>query len=470
MNYTDHSEKLSKLFESVYHQTPTVEPLKGGGSSREYFRLKVNGISVIGVFSEDISENKVFLGLDKCFRDFKINVPNIIKASHNGEYYLLEDLGDQLLLEMLKGEHKIPLAKKALENLTEIQTVPIEKWDEIVIHKPFSERLVIWDLNYFKYCFLKTVGVLFDEESLQNDFDNLTEELSKSDNLIGFMYRDFQSRNIMVKEGKLWFIDFQGGRQGPVLYDMVSFLWQAKAPFTPEERIVLAEYYMKIMSAKCAYSMEKLKEQLNPMIIFRTLQVLGAYGLRGLIENKPHFIESIPLAIKNLWILNQNGVLKNYPEIEKISAKLQGLNFPLYNNIEKEGLTISVFSFSYKRGYPVDYSGNGGGFIFDCRGIHNPGRYDEFKSLTGLDMSVRNFLLRDGEANKFVKNAIDLIKPTIQKYIERGFTSLQVGFGCTGGQHRSVYCAEELAKEIKKDFPNVKIKIKHRERNIEKEL
>lgn len=469
MSQLKSSEILSELFESVYHKRPIIEPIKGGGSSRSYFRLKDNDLSVVGVFSEDKAENEAFLKLDKCFRECGINVPYIIKVSANGNAYLLEDLGDTLLIELLSGDQKIRFAREALENLIEIQNVPMAKWEGFVLNKSFSERLVSWDLNYFKYCFLKTVGLIFNEESLQNDFDRLTEELTKSNNLTGFMYRDFQSRNIMVKNGKLWFIDFQGGRKGPVIYDLVSFLWQAKAPFSFEERKELAEYYMNMMSEMRSYPIEKLRKELNPMIIFRTLQVLGAYGLRGLIEKKAHFIESLPLAIKNLWNLRETGILDNYPELKSISETLRGLNLPI-NKREVNGLTVSVYSFSYKKGYPNDYSGNGGGFIFDCRGIHNPGRYDEFKSLTGMDDPVKDFLNKDGEAPRFVEDAVNLVLPTIRSYLRRGFNSLLVGFGCTGGQHRSVYCAEEFANEIKRAFTEVEVRIEHREMGIVKEI
>lgn len=470
------SEELNRLFEAAFKKKAQIFPLKGGGSTRKYFRLKCDDISAVGVFSENTLENKAFIRLAECFRQYDIKVPYIIKVSEDKKFYLIEDLGDHLLLEYLVGDQRIQLARRALEDLITIQIIPEEKWEKLVIHNPFSYRLVSWDLNYFKYCFLKIIGLNFNEETLQNDFDKITTEITKCGNLTGFMYRDFQSRNIMMKDGDLWFIDFQGGRKGPVIYDMVSFLWQAKAPFTSEERMNLAQYYMEKISAKTGYPLNQLQKELNSMVIFRTLQVLGAYGLRGLIEKKPHFIESIPLAIKNLWDLRQNGILRNFPEIETIADKLQESDLTkcskalYYSNKENEGLTVSVYSFSYKKGYPQDPSGNGGGFIFDCRGIHNPGRYEQFKSLTGLDKPVCDFLIQDKEAPRFIEGALNLVRGAVQTYLRRGFTSLQVGFGCTGGQHRSVFCAEEFAKILKKQFPEINLVINHRERGIIKEM
>ena len=267
----------------------------------------------------------------------------------------------------------------------------------------------------------------------------------------------------MLKDDNLWFIDFQGARRGPLAYDAVSFIWQAKAPFSYEEREELGNYYAQELSSY-GYDKRSIEAQLYLMQIFRTLQVLGAYGFRGLIEKKAHFIESIPYAISNLSYLKEKGRLKDYPEIEKVAGKLILKNF--FPQKEEEGrLTLKVFSFSYKKGYPEDKSGNGGGFMFDCRAIHNPGRYEEYKQLNGKNKEVIEFLERSDEAKDFVKRALDIVSPSIERYLKRGFTSLQVGFGCTGGQHRSVYCAEKFAEVIGQLYPEVKIEIIHKEQN-----
>ena len=334
----------------------------------------------------------------------------------------------------------------------------------MVGYSPFSDRLVRWDLNYFKYDFLKPAGIQFDEDRLEDDFERLIEQLASPVFRQGLMYRDFQSRNIMVKENKLWLIDFQGARKGPMLYDAVSFIWQAKAPFSYEERERLGEYYLSLLSlgneveAKGMYIMQ----------VFRTLQVLGAYGFRGLIERKSHFLESIPMAISNLNYLKEKGRLNNYPEIARIASKLEFFNresSPLTKDDKGNQckLTVSVSSFSYKKGYPVNKDGNGGGFMFDCRGIHNPGRYDEYKKLTGRDREVIEFLDRTNEANDFICRAVDIVVPSIEKYMERGFSSLQVGFGCTGGRHRSVFCTERFGEIIRKRFPQINVEIHHKE-------
>ena len=462
---------LSKLCEGILPEITVIKKIGGGGSSRRYYRLFSADSTVIGVVGDDIEENKTFIRLSDYLNRKDIQVPRMLKVSKDHNAYLLNDLGDTQLLSLLGGPKGLNLAKNALDDLIRIQTLPKSEWIYKVGFAPFSERLVKWDLNYFKYDFLKPASVEFDEEKLENDFEKLTERLAAKDFVTGFMYRDFQSRNIMVHNNALWFIDFQGARLGPLTYDAVSFIWQAKAPFSFEDRETLAYYYCQALSLKSNQDIDKLVREFEIMQVFRTLQVLGAYGFRGLIEKKSHFVESIPLAIINLNYLSKKGLLKDYPEIEKISEGLTvSKKFKILSKEEKGELTVSVYSFSYKKGYPEDLTGNGGGFMFDCRAIHNPGRYQEYKELTGMDESVIEFLEKTDEASLFINNSIELVKPSIERYLKRGFTSLQVGFGCTGGQHRSVYCAEKFSKLIRALYPDVKIKIVHREQNIEREL
>ena len=460
---------LKSLFHSLFNELPNIVPVAGGGSTRKYYRLSYGDLNAVGVIGEDINENKIFLSLCDSLLKEGIKVPKIYAVSDDFSSYILEDLGDVSLFSLLNGEERMENARKAIKNLIDIQTLPENIWKSKVGFPEFSERLVRWDLNYFKYDFLKPSGILFDEERLEDDFDRLTRKLTKESMVVGLMYRDFQSRNILVKGNDLWFIDFQGARKGPLVYDAASFIWQAKAPFSFSEREELGEYYCKLLGESLGCRADEIEKQLNLMIVFRTLQVLGAYGFRGLIQKKAHFIESIPFAIENLSYLKEKKLLIEFPELGRIADELK----KLYKRTQKneEGiLVISVFSFSYKQGYPQDLSGNGGGFMFDCRAIHNPGRYDEYKKLTGMDLPVIEFLEKTPEASKFIEDAINMVVPSIEIYLKRGFTSLQIGFGCTGGQHRSVYCAEQFARIISRKYPQIKVVLIHREQGGERRL
>ena len=473
---------LEKLFVEEYGEIPHIMSIAGGGSSRQYYRLSSGEISVVGVLSHDTQETDIFIRMCKYLGDQKVKVPGIIKISNDRQAYLLEDLGDLSLFQMLHQPDRLTISKKVLEKLVEIQTLPESTWKDKVGYQPFNERLVRWDLNYFKYDFLKPAALEFNESKLEDDFDKIVKNLTDGELIQGLMYRDFQSRNIMVKENDLYFIDFQGARKGPVTYDAVSFIWQAKAPFTFNEREDLCKYYAQVLAEKKNLQPDMVLNQMEKMELFRTLQVLGAYGFRGLIEKKSHFIESIPYALDNFIYLKDKGRLVEYEELEKIANKLYSKfcspsrisrtsisnQHQMGNNLANNTLTVTIYSFSYKKGYPDDNTANGGGFIFDCRFIHNPGRYEEYKPLTGMDAEVIDFLEKGGEAKEFVENAIKIVSRAVDKYLDRGFTSLQVGFGCTGGQHRSVYCAERFADELKKLYPEVEIKLIHREQNIEK--
>lgn len=453
------SGKVSSLYYNTFRTAPDVEPLPGAGSDRRYFRLRSTGKEdVIGTYGNDVAENKSFVGLARVFREQGVNVPDVFAVSDSYDCYLQSDLGDVQLLSLLASDRRIELAKEAMKSLVSLQTINRELWEDKVICKPFSRRLVMWDLNYFKYEFLKPSGVIFDEEKLEDEFEILCGDVLNMDSrLVGFMYRDCQSRNVMVKDGELYWIDFQGGREGPMIYDAVSFLWQAKAGFTDTERSELLSVYVEKLSEKTGAELDNIYRSVRPFVMLRTMQVLGAYGFRGLVEKKAHFIESIPQGIRNF----AESLDGRFPELAKVAAQLMESRF--MNEAPSEGLTVSVFSFSYKKGYPEDLSGNGGGFIFDCRGMHNPGRYDEYKPLTGMDAPVVEFLESRGEVQKFVDGALALVTPSVETYIRRGFSGLQVGFGCTGGRHRSVYCAERFAQLLKERFPGVKVRIIHRE-------
>lgn len=462
----EHVESLSVLCNRIIGENPvSVTPLPQAGGDRRYYRLFLqSGNTVVGVVSDSIADTKAFIALSGIFRKHGVSVPVIYGHSRDYSYYLEEDLGDTSLFSDLRNPDIDAICRRVMRDLVKMQTVPAEEWCQSVNYRDFSERQAMWDLNYFKYEFLKPVGVDFDEDLLEDDFVNLSSRLALTDcRLWGFMMRDCQSRNVMLTPEPV-FIDYQGGRFGPGLYDAVSFIMQAKAGFSTEfRREMLGEYVNAFAEAK-GISTDVVLEPLGEFVLFRTLQVLGAYGFRGLVQKRAHFIESIPGALANLALLVDYGVIDKYPEL--LNAVRQVLDNPRFETADDGRLHVKVFSFSYKRGYPEDLTGNGGGFMFDCRGMHNPGRYDEYKSLTGRDKPVVDFLKERGEADVFSSRAFDMVSPTVERYLKRGFSSLQIGFGCTGGRHRSVYCAERVAKKIAAQFPSAVVELIHREQNI----
>jgi hypothetical protein len=334
---------------------------------------------------------------------------------------------------------------------------------------------VSFDLNYFKYCFLKATNIDFNEVRLEADFRLLSQDLT-STTYDGFMYRDFQARNVMLQNGTVpYFIDFQGGRRGPFYYDLASFLWQASAKYPSQLRTKLINaYYDAAMPYTNLPQRDEFDHRLQLFVFFRTLQVLGAYGFRGYFERKQHFLDSIPAAIDNLQEMLQQGVASSYSYLERILTKLVSahntLPSPQPKDLGNSGqLVVRVFSFSYKKGIPSDESCNGGGYVFDCRSTHNPGRYEPYKKLTGLDEPVIRFLEDDGEILTFLDSVYKLADTHIARYLERGFTSLMFSFGCTGGQHRSVYSAQHLAEHIHDKF-GIEVRIIHREQGIKQVL
>lgn len=337
-----------------------------------------------------------------------------------------------------------------------------------------DERSIRWDLNYFKYCFLKGTKIEFSEPRLEDEFDRLTAYITHQPSDF-FLYRDCQSRNVMLLDGEPYFIDFQGGRRGPLQYDVASFLWQAKANIPADLRNQLIDAYLDelekviITSLQHSINKEAWRAALPHFVLFRTLQVLGAYGYRGYFERKPHFLQSIPNALRNLRdILDQ---LPEYPYLRQIADCLTSSpSIPSSPSVPSApSLTVTVYSFSFKKGIPSDDSGNGGGYVFDCRSTHNPGKYDEYKSLTGLDQPVIDFLEQDGEILTFLDSVNQILDHHVERFIERGFTHLQVAFGCTGGQHRSVYSAEHTAQRLHDKY-GVRVHLIHREQNITRTL
>lgn len=464
---------LQKLYTQVTGSpAKDMIELPSSGSNRRYFRLS-GAMNLVGVSGTSPEENKAFLYMAAHFRKKGIPVPEVYAASEDSLFYLQEDLGDTLLFDTIEkgrkscvfSDEERLLLRRTISTLPMIQFQGAEEFDfnQCYPQPTFNERSILWDLNYFKYCFLKSTGLDFQENTLEDDFKKMCDILLQ-DRTNTFMYRDFQSRNVMIKAGKPWFIDFQGGRKGPVFYDIASFLWQAKANFPEGLRNELLDVYMDSLSRYTAVDKERFRGRLHHFVLFRTLQVLGAYGFRGYFEKKPHFIQSIPFAIKNLKELVHEGYAE-YPYLCDMLRQLVGLK-QFSEEIKKRTLEIKIISFAYKKGIPDDTSGNGGGFVFDCRGINNPGKYERYNHFTGLDEPVIAFLEEEGEITAFLEHVYKIVDASVQRYLDREFTHLMICFGCTGGQHRSVYSAQHLAEHLNRKF-GVKVNLIHREQNIE---
>ncbi|MDE6240160.1 MAG: phosphotransferase [Muribaculaceae bacterium] len=467
----------NKTLEDLYikyvgSQPTSIDELPSSGSNRRYFRLHGEQ-DLIGVIGTCTEENDAFIYMSDHFRKQGLKVPQVVAVADDQMSYLQEDLGDTLLFKAIeKGRltrsfsvDERDLLIKTIRALPDLQFVGAVGLDFNYCYpsSQFDVRTIMWDLNYFKYCFLKATGLEFQEDRLEDDFQALADVLMRSQSGT-FMYRDFQSRNVMIKDGEPWFIDFQGGRKGPFYYDVASFLWQAKANYPDSLRQELIGEYIDSLRKYQYIDEQYFMEQLRHFVLFRTLQVLGAYGFRGYFEKKPHFMQSVPFAIANLRTLLDRPYTE-YPYLNQLLERLVNLK-QFSDDLQRKALTVKVMSFAYKKGIPNDTSGNGGGFVFDCRGVNNPGKYERYKPFTGLDSQVIKFLEDDGEVNVFLDNCYRLVDASVARYKERGFTNLMVCFGCTGGQHRSVYCAQHMAEHIHKNF-NVKVELVHREQNIE---
>lgn len=469
-------KELIQLFKNYTGKSaPQIDPLPSSGSNRRYYRLKQDEISVVGVYGQSKEENHAFIELSQHFHKQRLNTPRVLAVSGDEMFYIQEDLGDSVLFDALKAgrltgvfstEEK-ELLHKTIALLADFQVLGAKDLDFSVCYPQaeFNHRSVHWDLNYFKYNFLKTTGMEFQEDLLENDFDKLSQHLLQ-DESDTFLYRDFQSRNVMLVDGRPYFIDYQGGRKGPVHYDVASFLWQAKANFPEDLRNELIKTYIDSLRKYRKVDEAAFTKTLRLFVLFRTLQVLGAYGFRGYFEKKPHFIQSIPFALNNLRELLK-GDFNDYPYLSGMLNEMVGLK--QFADTQKRELEIRVFSFAYKKGIPNDVSGNGGGYVFDCRAINNPGKYERFSHFTGLDEEVIKFLEEDGEMELFLDNIYPLVDSHVKRYMERNFTSLMVSFGCTGGQHRSVYAAQRMAEHISKKF-GIKVSLVHREQNLEQEF
>jgi len=469
-------EKLNRLFLRYKGKVPEqIIKLPQSGSYRQYYRIISNEKSFIGVFNEDKAENKAFLSFTKHFCTKKLPVPEPLIEDPDQDVYLISDLGDITLLEYIQQlnypretrEEVIRMYKTVLEQLPRFQVSGGQGLDYSVCYPrhAFDRQSMMWDLNYFKYYFLKLAKVPFNEQALENDFNTFVDFLLTADCNF-FLYRDFQSRNVMVVEGKPYFIDYQGGRKGALHYDVASVLFEAKTSLPPEVREVLLDHYIFALNQLIPVSKADFLKHFYGYVYIRLMQAMGAYGFRGLYEKKELFLQSIPLALNHLeWLLGHAQLPIELPELTKVWEYLTESDYIRHLAKNHLLLTISINSFSYRRGIPADESSNGGGFVFDCRSIHNPGRYEEFKTLNGKDEPVRNFFRNEPEMDDFLKDVYSLVDRSVEKYLERGFTNLMVNFGCTGGQHRSVYAAEMLFNHLKQKYSNenLALKLRHRE-------
>ncbi|WP_028910284.1 phosphotransferase [Prevotella sp. AGR2160] len=505
-------DKLLELYQTWAGTEPAhVEKIAGQGSNREYYRMTgADGRNIIGVKGTSCEEDHAFVYLTSHFTQRQLPVPQILAVSDDESCYLQTDLGNRSLFDALRGgreaggrynQEEKELLVRTIRELPNIQMRGARglEWENCYPQPEFDTDSVLFDLNYFKYCFLKATELDFNELKLEANFRLMAKELT-SEKMDCFLYRDFQARNIMLDaEGNPYFIDYQGGRKGPFYYDLASFLWQASAHYSFKlRRQLVYEYYESLKNYTEVPSVRHFVDRLSLFVLFRTLQVLGAYGFRGYFERKKHFLDSIPAAIQNLRDLLKLGervfpypylldVLRRLTELPQFAPvqtpevqrqdgfKITDNNIYLshpedgpatFSKYDGKGpLVVHVYSFSYKKGIPEDPSGNGGGYVFDCRSTHNPGRYEPYKKLTGLDEPVIRFLEDDGEILTFLDSVYRLADHHVQRYIQRGFTSLMFCFGCTGGQHRSVYSAQHLAEHIHDKF-GIEVEITHREQGI----
>lgn len=462
------SDKTRKLYFDKFGVEPlSVVRLSGAGSNRVYYRLNGATESVIGVVGTSVEENRAFVALARAFKDSGIAVPEVLAVSDDGLCYLQADLGDVTLYDSMRSSREsgrfsdadVDVLCKVMSELPRIQYEVKRHFDFSLCYpvSAFDERTVMWDLNYFKYCFLKGVGIEFNEGLLEEEFEKLTAMLL-SDNDDVFLYRDFQSRNIMLCDGMPFFIDFQGGRKGPVYYDVASFVGQARACYTVDVVEKMIDAYLLSLAEYKKITRAVFVEKLSLFRLFRLLQNLGAYGYRGLFERKKAFVEVIPKAVEQLKEILLSYV-SEFPYILSVINEVAAL--PMFSKTEIKELTVDVMSFSYRRGIPDDTSGNGGGFVFDCRAIHNPGRYEPYKKLTGMDESVIRFLEENSNIAEFLENAYSMVDNMVDTYMKRGFTHVQICCGCTGGQHRSVYSAEHIAHHVSDKF-GVKVVVTHK--------
>jgi len=466
---------LQKLFEHHFSAPATrVQPLQGelGGSGRKIIRLANEHSSAIGILYAVREENVAFLEFSHHFQHHGLPVPQIYGNDLSHGAYLEEDLGDMTLFHFLSenrqgnkiADRAVKAYRKVVEILPRFQVEAGRDLNYKVCYPraSFDRQSIAWDLNYFKYYFLRLAGIPFSEQALEDDFNRLTKFLLTAPRDY-FLYRDFQSRNVMLRGGAPFFVDYQGGRKGALQYDVASLLYDAKADLPPNLRQQLLDHYLDALAGHISLDRDAFMQHYYAYVYVRIMQALGAYGFRGFYERKPHFLQSVPYALKNLrWLLHNVNLPIALPTL--LEAFHSMLASEKLQRVAPGGgkLKVRIFSFSFHRGLPADESGNGGGFVFDGRSLPNPGREAEFKQLTGKDSAVAEYLNAHESVHQFFENAVALVDASIANYQQRGFQNLMVSFGCTGGQHRSVYFAERLASHLR-GRDNVEVVVHHRE-------
>jgi aminoglycoside/choline kinase family phosphotransferase len=471
----DAIDVLKRLFEQHFHAPAArIQPLQGqlGGSGRNIIRLSTETASAIGILYNVREENVAFLEFSRHFRQQGLPVPEIYGEDLNQGAYLEEDLGGTTLFEFLSkhrtGDNIAPQAVEAYRKVVallprfQVEAGRDLNYDVCYPRDSFDRQSIAWDLNYFKYYFLRLAGIPFNEQALEDDFDRLTTFLLSAERDY-FMYRDFQSRNVMLRDSEPYFLDYQGGRKGALQYDIASLLYDAKADLPPELRQQLLDLYIETLGTYVDVNPEAFLHHYYAYVYVRILQALGAYGFRGFYERKAHFLQSVPYALKNLRWLSHNVKLPlELPTLMEAfnsmlaSEKLQALAS------SADTLTVRIFSFSFHRGMPKDESGNGGGFVFDGRSLPNPGREERFKALTGKDAPVIDYLNQQQSVHQFLASVMSLVDASVNEYQRRGFKNLMVSFGCTGGQHRSVFLAEQVARRLH-GRTGIEVVLHHRE-------
>jgi aminoglycoside/choline kinase family phosphotransferase len=466
---------LKQLFERHFRSpADRAQPLQGnlGGSGRKIIRIGNDRFSAIGILYDVREENVAFLEFSRHFRRHGLPVPEIYAEDLNFGAYLEEDLGDTTLYEYLSDNRDgddiasavVAAYRKVVSVLPRFQIEASRDLNYQVCYPraSFDRQSIAWDLNYFKYYFLRLAGIPFNEQALEDDFSRLTRFLLKVDRDY-FLYRDFQSRNIMLRDGLPFFLDYQGGRKGALQYDIASLLYDAKANLPPDLRQQLLDHYLDVIADFIELDRETFMEHYYAYVYVRIMQALGAYGFRGFYERKVHFLQSVPYALKNVrWLLDHVKLPIALPMLMATFNSMVASDKFKTLTPEGENLTVRIVSFSFHRGLPEDQTGHGGGFVFDARGIPNPGREEPFRAFTGKDEPVINFLNQQESARQFLASAMSLVDASVSNYQSRSFKSLMVSVGCTGGQHRSVYLAEQLAKHLR-GRKGVDVLVRHRE-------
>ena len=473
------TQEIEALFNHYSKEKITgIDKLPQSGGDRIYFRIHTEGQTFIATYSDNIKENETFLYFTEHFGTTAAPVPDVLAVNETGTAYLQEDLGTISLLSKVEEEgyteHVKSLYKKTLQVLAQLQIKGNKDldYDRCITSKTFGAQAILSDLLYFKYYFLDTLKIPYDKEKLVADTESLSAYLGDAEHRY-FMFRDFQSRNVMIKNEEPFFIDYQGGMNGALQYDAASLLWQAKANLPDDWKNELLEHYISCVQKELQQPIgrEIFVKQYNGYVLVRLLQVLGAYGFRGLFERKAHFLTSIPLALNNLkWFLQNKKIGLNAPELQRVlniitTEEIIQRFVPIHATSETP-LIVQIKSFSFlKTGYPASISANGGGYVFDCRGILNPGRIEEYKAQTGRDKLVQDYLTDKTRMDEFLAGVYSIVDISVEDYIKRNFESLEVNFGCTGGQHRSVYAADALSRHLKNKY-GIRTEVKHLEQNF----